>query len=84
MAAVRPLMKEITQYLGMLNDKQQRVVLGVVKTIAQTATVNEDEAHSVEEFDRRFKEMEFQKVKSLSLEELENAARLAHKKKMRK
>ena len=83
MAAVRPLVKEITQYLGMLNDKQQRVVLGVVKTIAQTIE-QEEETYSIEEIDRRFKEMELQKVKTLSLEELENGARLAYKKKARK
>ena len=35
MDAAKPVVKEINHYLEHLNDRQQKVVLSVVKTIAQ-------------------------------------------------
>jgi len=78
MGAAKPLVKEITYYLGQLNTEQQTAVLGVVKTFAQEDAWWKDKDY-LDEMDRRFDDMESGKVKSLSLDALETGARKAYK-----
>lgn len=57
MGAAKPLVKEITHYLGQLNTEQQKAVLGVVKTFAQEEPWWNDKSY-MNEMDRRFAELE--------------------------
>ncbi len=83
MSAAKPLVNEITQYLGRLNTQQQKAVLSVVKSFVQ-----EDEwwnnKEYIAEMDRRFSEMETGKLKTLSLDEAENKVRQSYKNMKRK
>ena len=83
MGAAKPLVKEITHYLGQLNTAQQRAVLGVVKTFAREETRWTDKSY-VAEMDRRFAELESGKVKGITLDELEAGARRSYKSRKRK
>lgn len=78
MGAAKPLIKEITHYLGQLNTEQQKAVLGVVKTFAQEDPWWNDKSYMTE-MDRRFSELESGKVKGLTLDELEAGARQHYK-----
>ncbi len=83
MGAVKPLVKEITHYLGRLNTEQQKAVLGVVKTFAREETWWNEKEY-IEEMDRRFAEMESGKEKGITLDELEAGARQSYKSRKRK
>lgn len=83
MGAAKPLVKEITNYLGRLNREQQKAVLGVVKTFAQEEG-GWDEKEYISEMDKRFAEMESGKLKGITLEELEGGARQAYKNRKRR
>ena len=84
MGAVKPLDKEITYYLGQLSVKQKEVVLSVVKTFAgEEETLWNDKTY-IAEMDKRFAEMESDKVKGCTLEEMEAGARHAYKIRKRK
>lgn len=78
MGAVKPLVKEITDYLGQLNTEQQKAVLVVVKTFAQEETWWSDKEYIVE-MDRRFAELESGQEKGITLNELEAGARRSYK-----
>jgi len=78
MGAVKPLVKEITHYLGQLNTEQQKAVLGVVKTFAQEDPWWNDKIYMAE-MDRRFAEMESGKMKGITLDDLETGARHTYK-----
>jgi hypothetical protein len=62
MAVVKPLVKEITHYLGNLNTSQQQAVLAVVKTFAQEDDTILTDKNFLSEIDRRFAEMESGRV----------------------
>ena len=83
MGAAKPLMQEITHYLGLLNAEQQKAVLGVVKTFAKEESWWNDKSY-VAEMDRRFAEMESGKVKGITLDELEAGAKQSYKSRKRK
>jgi hypothetical protein len=83
MGTARPMIKEITHYLGQLNSEQQKAVLGVVKTFAQEEAQWYDKKY-IAEMDRRFAELESGKTKGISLDELEAGARQAYKIRKRK
>lgn len=83
MSAAKPLVREITHYLGQLNTKQQKAVLGVVKTFAQEDTWWNEKEY-IAEMDRRFAEMESGEVKGVALDELEAGARQSYKNRKRK
>ena len=70
----KPLINEITQYLGQLNEQQQKAVLGVVKTFAKDQDWWDDKSF-IAAMDRRFAELESGKVKSITHEDLEAGAR---------
>jgi hypothetical protein len=83
MGAAKPLLKEITYYLGQLNIDQQMAVLGVVKTFAQEDARWTDKSY-LAEMDKRFEELESGKVKAISLDDLESGARQFYKNRKRK
>jgi hypothetical protein len=74
----KPLVNEITHYLGQLNEQQQKAVLGVVKTFAKEQSWWDNKSY-MEEMDRRFAELESRKVKGITLDELQVGARHAYK-----
>lgn len=77
MAAIKPLDKEINEYLPLLSDPQKEAILTVMKTFAgeeQHYDHWEDESF-VAELDRRTAEYESGKAKLYTLDELEAAAR---------
>lgn len=78
MSAVKPLVKEITNYLGALNTTQQKAVLAVVKTFAQKENDWDDKKY-LTKMNRRFAELENGKVKSISLDDLETHAHKNYK-----
>jgi hypothetical protein len=80
MPAANLLEKEINQYLTQLNQEQKKAVLTVVKTFAKEEDWWNDKTYE-KEINRRFKEMESGKVKTLTLDELETGARKAYRKK---
>lgn len=72
--------KQITSYLGLLNTSQKKAVLSVVKNFADAYPVTavwKDEESFIAEMDRRANEYETGKVKGVTLEEMEHAARKA-------
>lgn len=79
MAELKPLEKEITQYLGRLSTQQQEVVLSVVKTFAGKEEPWWDDKKYLAEMNRRFAEMGNGKLKGYTLEEMEEGAREAYK-----
>ncbi len=81
MAELKPLEKEITQYLGYLSTQQKEVVLSVVKTFAGKDEPWWDGKKYVAEMNRRFAEMEIGEAKGYTLEEMEASAREAYKNK---
>ena len=83
MGAAKPLVKEITHYLGQLNTEQQKAVLGVVKTFVQEEPWWNDKSY-MNEMDRRFAELQSGKVKGITLDELEAGARQTYKSGKRK
>lgn len=83
MGAARPLVQEITHYLGQLNIEQQKAVLTVVKTFAKEECWWNDKSY-IAEMDRRFAELESGKVKGITLDELEAGARRSYKKRKQK
>lgn len=76
---MKTLVKEITHYLGNLNTEQQKAILGIVKTFAQEEIWWNDKNYMAE-MDRRFAEIESGKVKGITLNQLEDGARRAYKK----
>jgi hypothetical protein len=78
----KTLDKEIRDYLPRLSSRQKQTILTVVKTFAEE---DEEEILNDElflaELDKRFSEMEHGKIKTFSLEEVEEEARLFSKKK---
>lgn len=80
MNTLKTLDKEISSYLPRLSLRQKRTLLTVVKTFAEE---DEEEIWNDESFiaemDKRFSEMESGKVKTFSLEEVEEEARLYNK-----
>lgn len=78
MEPVKPIEKEITDYLGHLSMQQKEVVLSVVKTFAGEEEAWWDNKAYVAEMDRRFAELENGSVKGITLEELEAGARQAY------
>lgn len=83
MGALKLLDKEITRYLCQLSVQQKEVVLSVVKSFAREDAWCNYKAYATE-MDRRFEEMEQGKVKSYTIEEMENGAREAYKRKRKK
>jgi hypothetical protein len=79
MGAATPLVSQITNYLGQLNQEQQRAVLGVVKTFAREEPWLSNKQY-LAEMDKRFAEMENGKVKGISFDELKTHARQSYKK----
>jgi hypothetical protein len=79
MAAVKPLDKEITHYLGQLSIRQKEVVLSVVKTFAGEEEFLWDDKNYIAAMDKLFAEMESGKVKGFTLEQMEAGARQAYK-----
>jgi hypothetical protein len=77
MGAAKPLVTEITQYLGQLNEQQQRAVLGVVKTFAKEKTWWDNKSY-IKAMDKRFVDLESGNVKGISLDELEASARQSY------
>jgi hypothetical protein len=55
MSAATPLDKEINQYLSLLTDRQKEAVLTVVKTFAEEAGADYDEAFK-KELDSRYED----------------------------
>jgi hypothetical protein len=82
MGAAKPLVNEITYYLNQLNPEQQQAVLTVVKTFAKDEDNRWSDKDFVTEMDRRFAEMD--RVNTLTLDELEDGARKAHKNRKQK
>ncbi len=74
----KPLVNEITQYLGQLNSQQQQALLNVVKSFVQEDEWWNDKEY-IAEMDRRFKEMESGKVKGLTIDESEDKVRQSYK-----
>ena len=83
MGAAKPIVQEITQYLGQLNTEQQKAVLTVVKTFAKEESWWNDKKY-IAEMDRRFAELESGKVKGITLDELEAGARRSFKNRKQK
>ena len=78
MSAAKPLVNQITQYLGQLNPQQQKTVLSVVKSFVQEEDWWNNKTY-MSEMDRRFAEMETRKVNGLTLEEAEKKVRQSYK-----
>ncbi len=78
--------KKINDYLIKLNSKEKKAVLGVVKTFADKHVNDEvwDDKTYLAEMNKRFKDYESGKVKTYSLDEVENRARAAYKAKRNK
>lgn len=72
--------QQITKYVALMNVKEKRAVLGIVKTIVAKQEVDpwEDETF-IAELDRRSAEYESGKAKVLTLDQLESQARRAYK-----
>ncbi len=73
MGAAKALVTEITQYLGQLDEQQQKAVLGVVKAFAKEKTWWDNKTY-IKAMDKRFVDLESGKVKGISLDELEASA----------
>ena len=83
MSAEAQIDKQIVSYLEMLNSKQKKAVLSVVKTFAEEEpSWSEKKFNS--EMERRLSELESGKVKGLTLDQLEEGARKAYKNRKRK
>jgi phage tail tube protein FII len=78
MSAAKPLVNQITQYLGQLNSQQQKTVLSVVKSFVQEEDWWNNKTYMAE-MDRRFSEMESGTVKGLTLDEAEKKVRQSYK-----
>jgi hypothetical protein len=83
MGAAKPIVQEITHYLGQLNTEQQKAVLTVVKTFAKEESWWKDKSF-IAEMDRRFAELENGDVKGNSLDEIEASARKSGKTRKKK
>ena len=79
MGAAKLLDREITHYLGHLNEQQKKVVLSVVKSFAGEEDSWWEDKAFVAEMDRRFEEMKNDSVKTFTLEEAEAKARQSYK-----
>lgn len=84
MGAVKPLDKEITQYLGYLSTEQKKLVLGVVKNFTHEEDVWEEDKHFIAEMEKRFKDLESGKEKGITLEEMKAGIRKAYKNRKKK
>lgn len=84
MGAVKQLDKEINSYLNHLSVQQKEVVLSVVKTFAGEEEAWWNDKVYMAEMERRFEELESEKVKGLTLDELEKGVRQAYKTSKRK
>ena len=76
--SAKPLLKEMTQYWGQLNEQQQKVVLGVVKTFVDEGNWWDNKEY-IAEMDKRFEGRKTGKVKETTLDQLEEGARKAYK-----
>lgn len=83
MAAAKPLVNEINQYLPQLNPQQQKAILSVVKSFVQEDEWWNDKEY-IAEMDKRFREMESGKVKGITLDVAEDKARQSYKNMKRK
>jgi hypothetical protein len=77
MGAAKPLITEITHYLGQLNEQRQKAVLGVVKTFAKEQSWWDDKSYR-DAMDKRFVDLESGKVKGVTLDDLEAGARQSY------
>jgi hypothetical protein len=80
MSSVKPLDKEITEYLRLLNETQKQAVLGVIKTFAHEEKTWWNNKTYLDEMNKRFDEMESGKIKGISLDEIETGVRISYKK----
>lgn len=85
MGAANKIDKQIHEYLDLLNNKQKKAVLTVVKTFVdeQAYDIWED-ATFMAELDRRTALYESGKAKVLTLDELEASTKVAYQKGSRK
>jgi putative addiction module component (TIGR02574 family) len=69
--------KKIAGYLELLNERQKKAVLGIVKAFAEEETSDDiwQDAKFVAEIDRRTKELESGKVKGYSWDEVKKITR---------
>ena len=81
MGAIKPLDKEITEYLPLLSDPQKEAIFMVMKTFAGEEKQYDhwEDASFVAELDRRTAEYESGKANLYTLDELETAARANYK-----
>lgn len=84
MSTASSLDKEITRSLLLLNERQKKTVLTVVKTFVQEEQDWRNDKKYIAEMSRRFKDMETGKVKGLDLGAVELAARTAFKNRNKK
>lgn len=73
--SVTAIDKQINNYLHQLNTKQKKALLTVAKTFVEEGDENWNDDEYLKEMRRRFKEMETGKVKTYTLEEVEENAR---------
>jgi hypothetical protein len=65
MGATKPLLIEITHYLGRLNVQQQKAVLGVVKAFDKEQSWWDDKSY-MDAMEQRFEDLENGKVKGIT------------------
>lgn len=71
--------KQINTYLNLLNARQQKAVLTVVKTFVEDQNESWSEKDYTKEMNNRFTSYENGKLKSYTLEETEARAKQAYK-----
>lgn len=76
--------KQINNYLHQLNTKQKKALLTVAKTFAEEGNETWDDDEYLKEMKSRFKEMETGKVKTYTLQEVEENARKSYNAKRNK
>ncbi|HRH59068.1 MAG TPA: hypothetical protein PL045_00750 [Chitinophagaceae bacterium] len=76
--SVTAIDKQINNYLHQLNTKQKKALLTVAKTFVEEGDENWNDDEYLKEMRRRFKEMETGKVKTYTLEEVEENARKSY------
>lgn len=84
MATAKALDKEINQYLPLLNYRQKKTVLTVVKSFVEEEEARWTDKAYRAEMNRRFTELENGKVKGITLDELEANAKQSYKNRKRK
>lgn len=84
MSVAETLDKEINEYLLLLNATQKQAVLSVVKTFAHEEKSWWNDKSYLTEMNKRFDDLENNKIKGVSIEDLETTARVAYKKKKSK